>query len=309
VNPTYLQQLTIRVSAGMGCLSDAQRQKHIDYLIANQQSDGGFGGRMGGSDLYYTGFALRALAVTGALEGVVAEKAAGFVSARLQGRETIIDFLSLIYGAMLLQSAAGIDPMESLPATWRSEVAQTFSALRRSDGGFAKSPLGQASSTYHTFLVMICLELLEQSVPEPDKIVSFIKSQQFADGGFREIRVAKRAGTNPTAAAIGSLKMLDALDAETRETTIDFLCEMQNDEGGLLASEVAPVADGLSTFTGLVTLIDLDAANEINLPAIHRFASGLELAAGGFAAASFDLAGDVEYTFYGLGTLGLLASM
>ena len=39
------------------------RRRHTDYLTAAQNPDGGFPGREGGSDLYYTGFALRSLAV------------------------------------------------------------------------------------------------------------------------------------------------------------------------------------------------------------------------------------------------------
>jgi len=100
--------------------------------------------------------------------------------------------------------------------------------------------------------------------------------------------------------------ILDALDDSTRDGTIAFLAEMQMDEGGLRANTRIPIADLLSTFTGLLTLIDLGGAHEIDLDAVRRFATSLCLDDGGFHGAEWDPAHDVEYTFYGLGTLGLL---
>ncbi|MEC9094956.1 MAG: prenyltransferase/squalene oxidase repeat-containing protein, partial [Planctomycetota bacterium] len=75
---TYLQELTIRLSTGVGKLPDAFRARHTEYLLQQINDDGGFSGREGGSDLYYTGFGLRSLAVLGELYGSPAEKAAEF---------------------------------------------------------------------------------------------------------------------------------------------------------------------------------------------------------------------------------------
>jgi len=304
--PTYLEDLTIRLALGVAGLSEETRERHAKYVMAAQRDDGGFAGREGGSDLYYTGFALRSLAVLGELHGELAERAADFLRGRLSGRESIVDFLSLIYGAALLESAAGIDLFASSPDSWRDAVAGAMAALRRADGGYAKGPEGMASSTYHTFLVLLCLQLIERPLPEPEGIVRFIMSQQAEEGGFREIRASKRAGTNPTAAAIGVLRILDALDDQIRESTVDFLCDMQTDEGGLRANTRIPIADLLSTFTGTLTLMDLGGADEIDIGAALRFAQSLELEQGGFHGAIWDPAADVEYSFYGLGCLALL---
>ncbi|MGI9518238.1 MAG: prenyltransferase/squalene oxidase repeat-containing protein, partial [Pirellulaceae bacterium] len=59
----YLQDLTLRLAAGISHLPQDVRERHAQYLKAAQCDDGGFGGRMGDSDLYYTSFALRALAI------------------------------------------------------------------------------------------------------------------------------------------------------------------------------------------------------------------------------------------------------
>ena len=81
---------------------------------------------------------------------------------------------------------------------------------------------------------------------------------------------------------------------------------MQTDEGGLRANTRIPIADALSSFTGMLTLGDLGAIEEIDLPAMKRFIESLQLSDGGFHAAVWDEAHDVEYTFYGLGCLALL---
>ena len=304
---SYLAELTIRLATGVAALPAERRERHARFFIAAQQSDGGFCGREGGSDLYYTGFALRALAVLGELHGPLAQRAADFLRSRLGGRESIVDFFSLIYGAALLDSSAGIDVFADSADAWRDAVADTVERLRRADGGYAKAEQGTASSTYHSFLVLLCRQLIERPLPQPDRLVAFLMSQRSEEGGFREIRASKRAGTNPTAAAIAALRMLDALTDDIRGDTIDFLADMQTDEGGLRANTRIPIADLLSSFTGVITLHDLDGLNEIDVDQVRQFAESLEQPDGGFFGAVWDQAADVEYTFYGLGCLAMLA--
>ena len=58
---TYLERLTLRLVDGLARLPAEFRARHAAYLSAAQNADGGFSGREGGSDLYYTSFALRGL--------------------------------------------------------------------------------------------------------------------------------------------------------------------------------------------------------------------------------------------------------
>jgi geranylgeranyl transferase type-2 subunit beta len=303
----YLEQLTVRLADGVGRLPEVTRERHARYVLAAQRGDGGFGGREGGSDLYYTGFALRALSILGELHGETAERAAGFLRGRLSGRESIIDFLSLVYGAMLLDSSAGINVFAQAAPDWREAVSGALEALRRPDGGYAKGTEGAASSTYHSFLVLLCRQLIDRPLPQPDRLVDFILSQRADEGGFREIKASKRAGTNPTAAAIAALRILKAVDADVCEDTVAFLAEMQNDEGGLRANTRIPIADLLSTFTGCLTLFDLDAGSQIDRGAVARFVQAMQCEPGGFRGGELDPGHDVEYTFYGVGCLALLA--
>ncbi len=292
---------------GLEQVPESTRVRHADFLKRDQQIDGGFAGRMGDSDIYYTSFALRGLAVLGELYGDVAERAAVFLRGRMQRDEPLIDQMSLIFAAALLDAAAGVDLYGREGDGWKRAFAARLEALRCKDGGYAKGPGGVAGSTYHTFLALLCLELTQQPVEAPDQIVAFIQSQRAEQGGFREIRVSKRAGTNPTAAAIAILRMLDALDDETRDATVEFLADMQDDEGGLVANSRIPIADLLSTFTGLLTLADLGQRDAVSIPTALEFVRAVEHPQGGFLAAAWDDLCDVEYTFYGLGCLALLA--
>ncbi|HUY93519.1 MAG TPA: prenyltransferase/squalene oxidase repeat-containing protein [Pirellulales bacterium] len=304
--PGYLENLTLRLAQGVSQLPEELRQRHAAYLLAAQRDDGGFAGREGASDLYYTSFALRSMALLGVLDGEPAARAAAFLKSRLAGQTPIIDFVSLLYGAALLDSAAGIDVFREAPAGWQDNLAALFEQFRRPDGGYAKTEVGQSSSTYHTFLIVLALQLIDRMPPEPERLVAFVRSRQREDGGFVEIGPMRKSGTNPTAAAAGLLNILNAFDDETRDSVCGFLLDVQNDEGGFTANTRIPLADVLSTFTAALTLADLGALAEIDLPAASRYVQSMEQPDGGFRGGAWDEGVDVEYAFYGLGALALL---
>ncbi len=304
---TYLENLTLRLATGTGRVPKETRDLHAKFLLGKQNSDGGFGGREGGSDLYYTGFALRGIAILGELHGEAASRAAEFVQSRMQGQAAIIDFLSLLYSIQLLENAAGIEVLAAAPEDWPTRVAAEMERFRRDDGGYAMSDEGFSSSTYYTFLVLLCRQLIGLEPEQPRRLIDFLLSRRREDGGFVEQGPMRNSGTNPTAAAIGALTILDAVDEDVREGAIDYLCLRQNEEGGLAANTRIPFADVLSTFTGLLTLGDLNAMEEIDLDAARGFLRSVQAEEGGFVAGLIDEVADVEYTFYGIGAMALLA--
>ena len=87
---------------GMERVPPETRERHATFLLQSQRPDGGFAGRMGESDLYYTSFALRALSILGELYGDVAQRATNFLQSRLHAPEKLIDHMSLVFGAALL---------------------------------------------------------------------------------------------------------------------------------------------------------------------------------------------------------------
>ncbi|HTU18537.1 MAG TPA: prenyltransferase/squalene oxidase repeat-containing protein [Gemmataceae bacterium] len=307
----YLLSLTLRLADGVTRLPAEVRGRHLDYLRAAQNADGGFSGREGGSDLYYTGFALRGLAVLEALPPVIAERAAGFLRDSLTQQTSVIDFFSLLYACLLVQMGGGPDVLGECPPSWPDRVADMLESFRTSDGGYTKSIGGVSGSTYHTFLVALCYQMLGRPLPRLADMVRFVASRRREDGGYVEIAPMRRGGTNPTAAAVGLLQiasadMPDVLD-EVREDTIAFLAGMASPEGGLRANGRAPLADLLSTFTAAWTLEQLGGLPRVDTEQVRSYAESLQRSEGGFHGGLWDEGHDVEYTFYGLGVLGLLS--
>jgi geranylgeranyl transferase type-2 subunit beta len=307
----YLLRLNLRLTDGVSRLPAEVRARHAAYLQAAQNADGGFSGREGGSDLYYTGFALRGLAVLDALTPAICERAAGFLRDSLTRQASVVDFFSLLYACMLVQAGGGPDVLGGSPPDWPERVAQTLEGFRTSDGGYTKSIGGVSGSTYHTFLVALCYQLLGRPVPHLVEVVRFVASRRREDGGYVEIAPMRRGGTNPTAAAVGLLQMASeempgALD-EARDGVIDFLAGMASSEGGLRANDRAPLADLLSTFTAAWTLEQLGGLRRLDAEQVRRYAESLQRPEGGFHGGLWDEGCDVEYTFYGLGVLGLFA--
>jgi len=343
---SYLGDLTLRLAAGAMRLPEELRRRHAAFLADAQNADGGFAGRQGPSNLYYTGFALRGLALLGALSDEVASAAGRFLREHLGGIPSVahtnappraggvwdphippsagrssIDFLSLVFSAVLLETASGVDVFAAAGRDRKDAVTGTLERFRRRDGGYAKTDRSPHSSTYHTFLAASCLQLVGAPIDEASRMIELIRSRRRDDGGFVELDPMRQGGTNPTAAAVGVLRLLDAMDDATRRHAVAFLARMQNAEGGLRANARIPVADVLSTFTGLVTLADLGAwpfggafscptdGGAADLARMRQYVETLDQAEGGFRGGAWDDAADVEYTFYGLGTVALLAEL
>lgn len=303
----YLQHLTERLAQGLTRLPQAERERHVTYLKAAQNSDGGFSGRLGGSDLYYTGFSLRSLVVLSALTADVAEKAARFLRQSRNQHASVIDLFSLLYGCLLIQTAGGPDVLADSPADWPERVATTLETFRTTDGGYAKAAGNASGSTYHSFLVALAYEMLGRTPPDSERLTAFVQSRRREDGAYVELAPMKRGGTNPTAAAVGIMQLLSQgdLPADLAESLTRFMLEMRGEEGGLRANGRIPACDLLSTFTGCWTLAQLGTLDRLAAAPVRDYARSLAQPGGGFRGNAWDDCTDVEYTFYGLGVLAL----
>lgn len=302
----YLTQLTTRLLDGVERIAAATRERTVRYVLAGQLPDGGWPGREGGSDLYYTGFALRTLAVCQALDADLCGRAAGFLRSRMSGSAGVVDLFSLLVGCYLVPVGGGPDVLASAPPDWRARVAATLESFRSPDGGYGKSPAAPHGSTYTSFLVLLTHQLLGTPTPDPGRLAAFVTGRRRPDGGYVEIGAMKRSGTNPTAAGVGVLQILDAFTEHA--AVADFLAALPAAfEGGLRANDRIPAADLLSTFTGGWTLDRIGHASRLDWASVRDFALACEAAAGGFRGGLWDDRTDVEYTFYGLGTLALAA--
>ena len=145
--------------------------------------------------------------------------------------------MSQLYAGRLIEAAGGPDVLGERRA---DAVAATLEAHRSPDGGYAKKAGGAMGSTYHTFLAALVCGMIQQPLPEPERVVDFLKSRLRDDGGFAELPVMKRSGTNPTAAAVALAGMLGA-DAALTRGAADALAALQSHvEGGFHANRSAP---------------------------------------------------------------------
>lgn len=302
----YLVHLTRRLADSLQRFPEEFRARHASYLKSLQLPEGGFPDRAGQPDLYYTAFGLRGLACLGALHEATARRAAAYLRDCTRGSTSIIDFLSLLMSRALLHEAGGGDVFEGSPEAWPDRVALTLESYRKPDGGYAKSTEAASGSTYHSFLVALAYELIGREIPRPMEMADFIRSRRREDGGFVEVGPARRGGTNPTAAAVTLLRLLGGLGHEILHPAAAFLSAMQGPDGGLRANARTPMADLLSSFTGLLVLMEIGEARRLNLPALENFACSVEIKSGGFRGGPWDDATDAEYTFYGLGLTALL---
>lgn len=312
-NDAYLMRLGTRLATGLSRMDVERKQRHRDFILSQQMPDGGFRGREGDSDLYYTGFAVRSLVCLGGFSAAECETISGYVRSFISSgqwkRLNVIDLNSWLYTALAVQLSGGGDLLVDLPELWVEELLGNLETLRTDDGGYAKTTEGAAGSTYHSFLVTLTYQLLGRAVPKRNTLIQFLYDRQRDDGGFVEIAPMKRSGTNPTAAAVALLMISGTIDSEIRDDVRAFLRDVRSGEGGFQANTRIPFADGLSTFTGLLTTQDLQLGEIIPSQKIERFlGEWLEFPTGGFRGASWDENADTEYTFYGLGILGLLWS-
>ncbi|MCA9083831.1 MAG: geranyl transferase [Planctomycetaceae bacterium] len=305
----YLFQLANRVAGGLRKLAPERLERHREFIRTQQTPEGGYRGREGEADLYYSGFAVRSLMVSGGLESAERTLVTSYLQQFNPLSLSVIDLLSWMYSALAVQASGGDDLLADVGESFPEQVTERLEQTRTDDGGYAKSDQGAAGSTYHSFMVTLCYEMVGRMPPRPNRLVQFLYDRQRDDGGFVEIAPMRRSGTNPTAAAVALLNKLGRMDRDIAADVAAFLSDVVSTEGGFQANTRIPFADGLSTFTGLLTNQDLGLPELIpHHRILHWLEQHIERPEGGFRGASWDQQADVEYTFYGLGILGLLNS-
>ncbi|MEI6518518.1 MAG: prenyltransferase/squalene oxidase repeat-containing protein [bacterium] len=283
----YLEILDETLRAGWGMLPEKLLQKHLQFIIEQQQSDGGFAGRMGGSDPYYTDFALRVVTIISPDNPTIA------------AAKDYINNLSNTPPADVIElfNRANISRLLGQKVILENDIL----THQVCPGGLARKGENTVSA-YTTFLGELARQIVDENIfaYSPDAIWKL----KCADGGFADTAGEDIGQTNPTAAATALITMAGGTIGDD---TAKFLSNMQSPASGLRAHELAD-ADLLSTFTGMMTLIQSNNLNRLNLPAIARFTATCADPEGGFAACPDDTP-DVEYTYYGLAVLGLLRGL
>lgn len=287
-----------RASDALGESADAVR----DFLRRQLAPDGGFQGRDGRSDLYYTVFGLEASLALDAR--IVHEGVADYV-----GRFGTGESLDFVHLACLARCRANISEVrgETVDIQVSRDMATHLQQYRSQDGGFNVAAHAQRGSVYGCFLALGAWQDLGIDCPDPDGVAASIQSLQMPDGGYANEAAMTASATAATAAAIS---VLHCLNRPIPESAIRWLQEQAHPQGGFTAIRLPAgeaIPDLLSTATALHAL---SLAGTLVVDAREKHLDYLDTLwspQGGFRGHWADDVVDCEYTYYGLLSLGCLA--
>ncbi len=270
------------------------------FVRRQRNPDGGFRGRDGTSDLYYTAFGLEALLATQTKEEL---SATGNYLRQFAAPEQL-DFVHLCCLARCQASLANLDASQPFAGERRDVIGARLAAYRSADGGFHPTPGAPRGTAYAAFLGLGALQDCQQALAAPERLVQSLGGLKAPDGAYANESCIPVGSTNATAAAVAVLRNLRAPVAPA---VGDWLLARCHPGGGFLAVPNAPIPDLLSTATALHALAGLQCDFvHLKEPCLD-FIDTLWVNEGGFHGHWDDHHLDCEYTFYGLLALGHLS--
>jgi hypothetical protein len=254
------------------------------WLLSQQTREGGFSGRAGQCDLYYTLFgyylaeALELNQVFPSLKTYVGIKA----------RERDHTATHLFCMAILNASLYPDDTENKRFATTIRKMTAERSPLQN---GYTPFLAVIALLSLHDYYgVLAVLKAFEANPVSDDRPCTVVAAQQI----MAFLKTGKNCHPAP--------------DATPGETAVPLPFRMfYREEGGFAALKLTKEPDLLSTAAALLVMRFMDNDLRLIRPRCLDFISGL-YRDGGFSAVNPDEVTDVEYTFYGLLALGALNS-
>ncbi len=273
-----------------------------EFFSRHVNEDGGFAGRDGRSDLYYTLFGLEASLAIDAK--IPFERVATYLDGFGAG-----PLLDLVHLACLVRCRVNMIERNgpAIDAATRATMTKRLLQFRADDGGFSTSAGAERGHVYGSFLALGVCQDLEIDDLDRDALLASVQSLQMPDGGFSNEPTMTVSATTATAAAV---TIFHDLGAPVPHAALQWLMARTTPFGGFAAiplmSDMA-VPDLLSTATALHALslagVVLDEVREGHLDYLDE----LWNAQGGFHGHAADEVLDCEYTYYGLLSLGQLA--
>ncbi len=247
----------------------------IRYEVeAAQMADGLFRGRGGRGDLYYTFFALLLARL---LRAKIDRKAC---------RRAVEAIAPASLNAVHAAAAIRIRRLLRLPVR-----PEHFAALRALPA--SAYPQGDPDAPYARFLITTLLRDFGQTVSPSD-----LSRYRAGPAGYANVPSDAAPAVNATAAA------LFLLTGDALRQTAESLRDLQEPDGSFKAIPAAPQGDLLSTATAAFALQVHRCPPRLSM---RPFLYACFRETGLFAATPDDPAGDLEYTVYGLLTMGLTA--
>lgn len=288
-----LQRALARAAASLDTLARAALGALVRAQLA---ADGGFRGRSGNGDLYYTVFGLECAR---ALElDVPVEPIRRFVESRL---DAPLDFVHL---TCLVRCIEILTPGNA-PLACGAGLSEQLARHACAEGGYHRLPGQRRGCVYESFIGALAAESLGEAVPNPAGLGAILSGLGKASGGFVN-RDGWGAASTPVSAA--ALLLLRELREPLPPKSVAWLLGQQRAGGGFAAAPLAPASDLLSTATALHALNRIGALRGVAIDSCLDFVTGCWDDSGGFHAHAFDPRPDCEYAFYGLLALGNLVA-
>jgi hypothetical protein len=254
------------------------------FVEGRLTEDGGFAGRDGRADLYYTVFGLDCLEALRA--EIPRRRAAAYLRGFGDG-----DGLDLVHLACLARA-------------WAALGAEIDGDLRAALLGRLAVLAGEARSVTDRFLVVGACQDLAAEPPGADDLESFLSAQATEDGGWANEPPASSGSTPATAAAV---TLLASLGRAVPESAGPWLESRHSVHGGFTAAPGVAMPDLLSTAVVLHALAALQRPLAGFVEPCLDFVDTLWTSRGAFHGHWADDEVDCEYTYYGLLALGHLS--
>ena len=268
-----------------------------DFILSQQNPDGGFKDRAGKSDLYYTVFGLDALAVFQVEPDLDAVE--NFLQTFGEG-----DGLDLVHLSCLTRCWGSLGK-DRMPKGLRAALLKRLEAFRKPCGGWDNNLKREHGTAYGSFLALGAYQDMGKLPPKPLRILQSLKKLETPDHAWTNHPNLPTGSTNPTA---GAVVLLNNLHLPINAEVGQWLRDRLHPQGGFVAVPGAPIPDLLSTATALHALAALDVRlTEEETDRCLDFVDSLWNATGGFHGHWSDDYLDCEYTFYGLLALGHLS--
>lgn len=272
----------------------------INYVKSQQNSDGGFKGGSDRSDLYYTMFGIDCLTALGSTPNFPLQNY--IKSLESPGS---LDFVHLCSYIQLISSLSKNDlNIEGFDNPERQEIfRKKIEDYRSADGGYNITKHSRTGSVYGCFLAVSAYEELNLPISNVDGILECLNKLKTKDGGFSNEVGLQHGITTATSAA---LILLKKYNQQIPVQSIDWLLDMFHITCGFLAFPGAPLPDLLSTATALHCLGEVECDIDILRENCLDYINTLWSEEGAFYGNWADDKTDVEYTFYGLLSIGNL---
>ncbi len=288
----FYQQIIAFLRDAIGLLDDQGCEELLQFIFSQQNPDGGFHDRGGRSDLYYSlfgGLMIKAMesevrmplpereAVEGSNPQGAILKLKQFIAQ--QSNSEVPGFIERCC-LVLLQKELNTGRNSQIKAL--ISLGKSFWKERHS-----------INLSYRSFVLFLTL----------DAVLPFRKILKFgAKKMLGRTTIDQHSPCSEVAAKVFLQKMMNLNGSEDKELLKSFVCET----GGFKAFTHLNNADMLSTAVALFAFTNAGYDLRLLKPACLDFI-GQNFSNGAFLSGDGDLTTDVEYTFYGLLALGVLA--